>query len=80
MRGSGALGGAGVLLLVIESLNQLKNGDTIKINPTIAGVSAGLIGVSYLIKVLTNRNYRINKRHFFRLYHLPYTSPLLRAD
>jgi hypothetical protein len=78
MRGTGALGGAGVLLLTIETLNQLKNGETLKINPTIAGVSAGLIGVSYLIKVLTNRNYRINKRHFFRLYHLPYTSPLLR--
>jgi hypothetical protein len=80
MRGTGALGGAGILLLTIEALNQLKNGETLKINPTIAGVSAGLIGVSYLIKVLTNRNYRINKRHFFHLYHLPYTSPLLRAN
>ncbi len=80
MRGTGSLGGAGVLLLVIESLNQLKNGDTIKINPTIAGVSAGLIGVSYLVKALTNQNYRINKRHFFRIYHLPYSSPLLRND
>jgi hypothetical protein len=79
MRGTGALGGAGVLLLTIEALNQLKNGETLKINPTIAGVSAGLIGVSYLLKVLTNRNYKINKRHFFHLYHLPYTSPLLRA-
>ncbi len=78
-RGTGALGGAGVLLLTIEALNQLKNGETIKINPTITSVSAGLIGVSYLIKVLTNQNYRINKRHFFHLYHLPYTSPLLRA-
>jgi hypothetical protein len=79
MRGTGTLGGAGVLLLTIEALNQLKNGETLKINPTIAGVSAGLIGVSYLIKVLTNQNYRINKRHFFRIYHLPYSSPLLRA-
>ena len=80
MRGFGALGGAGVLLLTIEVLNQLKNGQTLKINPTIAGVSAGLIGVSYLIKVLTNRNYKINKRHFFRIYHLPYSSPLLRPS
>jgi hypothetical protein len=77
MRGKGILGGAGVLLFTFDILNQLKN-PTIKINPTIAGVSAGLIGVSYLIKVLTNRNYRINKRHFFHLYHLPYSSPLLR--
>jgi hypothetical protein len=77
MRGTGILGGAGLMLFTIDILNQLKN-DSVKINPTIAGVSAGLIGVSYLIKVLTNRNYRINKRHFFRLYHLPYTSPLLR--
>lgn len=80
MRGFGALGGAGVLLLTIDVLNQLRTGQTIKINPTIAGVSAGLIGVSYLIKVLTNRNYKINKRHFFRIYYLPYSSPLLRAN
>lgn len=80
MRGFGALGGAGVLLLTIDVLNQLRTGQTVKINPTIAGISAGLIGVSYLIKVLTNRNYRINKRHFFRIYHLPYSSPLLRAN
>lgn len=80
MRGTGALGGAGIFLLTFEMLNQLKNDEKIKINPTIAGVSAGLIGVSYLIKVLTNRNYRINKRHFFHLYHLPYSSPLLRPS
>lgn len=79
MRGFGALGGAGVLLLTIDVLNQLRTEQTLKINPTIAGVSAGLIGVSYLIKVLTNRNYRINKRHFFQLYHLPHSSSLLRA-
>jgi hypothetical protein len=78
MRGTGILGGAGVMLFTIDLLNQLKN-DSVKINPTIAAVSAGLIGASYLIKVLTNQNYRINKRHFFHLYHLPYTSPLLRA-
>ena len=79
MRGTGTLGGAGVMLFTFDILNQLKN-PTIKINPTIAGVSVGLIGVSYLIKVLTNRNYRINKRHFFRIYHLPYSSPLLRQN
>jgi hypothetical protein len=78
MKGTGILGGAGIMLFTIDILNQLKN-DSIKINPTIAGVSAGLIGVSYLIKVLTNQNYRINKRHFFRLYHLPSSSSLLRA-
>ena len=79
MRGFGALGGAGVMLSSIDILNQLRAGQTLKINPTIAGVSAGLIGLSYLIKVLTNPIYKINKRHFFRLYHLPYSSPLLRA-
>ena len=79
VRGTGILGGAGVLLFTIDVLNQLKN-MPVKINPTLAGVSAGLIGVSYLIKVLTNQNYRINKRHFFHLYHLPYSSPLLRAS
>jgi hypothetical protein len=78
-RGTGILGGAGVILFTIEVLNQLKN-TPVKINPTIAGVSAGLIGVSYLIKVFTNQNYRINKRHFFHLYHLPYSSPLLRPS
>ncbi len=80
MRGSGTLGGTGVMLSSIDILNQLRTGQTIKINPTIVGVSAGLIGVSYLVKVLTNPIYRINKRHFFRLYHLPYSSPLLRQN
>ena len=70
---------AGLMLFTFDMLNQLKN-PTVKINPTIAGVSAGLIGVSYLVKVLTNPNYRINKRHFFRIYHLPYSSPLLREN
>jgi hypothetical protein len=79
MSGFGALGGAGVMLSSFDILNQLKN-PTIKINPTIAGVSAGLIGLSYLIKVLTNPIYRINKRHFFRIYHLSYSSPLLRPN
>lgn len=77
LKGATILRPAGVMLFTFDILNQLKN-PTVKINPTIAGVSAGLIGVSYLIKVLTNQNYRINKRHFFHLYHLPYTSPLLR--
>lgn len=78
-KGSTILRPAGVMLFAFDVLNQLKN-PMVKINPTIAGVSAGLIGVSYLIKVLTNRNYKINKRHFFRLYHLPYSSPLLREN
>lgn len=76
-QGAKVLKPAGVMLFVFDMLNQLGN-PTVKINPTIAGVSAGLIGVSYLAKVLTKQNYRINKRHFFHLYHLPYTSPLLR--
>jgi len=79
LRGTGILGGAGLTLFTIDVLNQLKN-PPVKINPTIAGVSAGLIGLSFLIKVLTNQNYRINKRHFFHLYHLPYSSPLLRPS
>lgn len=79
LKSTGLLKPAGVMLFTFDILNQLKN-PTIKINPTIAGVSVGLIGVSYLIKVLTNRNYRINKRHFFRIYHLPYSSPLLRQN
>jgi hypothetical protein len=78
LRGSAILKPADVMLFTFDILNQLKN-PTIKINPTIAGVSVGLIGVSYLIKVLTNPIYRINKRHFFRLYHLSYSSSLLRA-
>ena len=77
VQGAKVLKPAGVMLFSFDILNQLGN-PTVKINPTIAGVSAGLIGVSYLVKVLTNQNYRINKRHFFRVYHLPYTSPLLR--
>lgn len=79
LRGTGILGGAGVILFTIDVLNQLKN-PPVKINPTIAVLSAGLIGISYLIKVLTNQNYKINKRHFFHLYHLPYSSPLLRPS
>ena len=77
LQGAKILKPAGVMLFSFDILNQLGN-STVKINPTIAGVSVGLIGVSYLVKVLTNQNYRINKRHFFRVYHLPYTSPLLR--
>jgi hypothetical protein len=80
MSGFGALGGAGVMLSSFDILNQLRTGATIKINPTIAGVSVGLIGLSYLVKILTNPIYKINKRHFFRLYHLSYSSPLLRAN
>ncbi|MEY4540448.1 MAG: hypothetical protein RLZZ306_2205 [Bacteroidota bacterium] len=77
LKSTGILKPAGVMLFTFDILNQLKN-STVKINPTIAGVSAGLVGVSYLVKILTNPNYRINKRHFFRIYHLPYSSPLLR--
>ena len=76
-QGAKVLKPVGVMLFTFDMLNQLKN-PMAKINPTIAGLSAGLIGISYLVDVLTNQNYRINKRHFFRLYHLPYTSPLLR--
>lgn len=79
LSGSKILKPAGVMLFTFDILNQLKN-QTVKINPTIAGVSAGLIGVSYLVKILTSQNYKISKRHFFRVYHLPYSSPLLRAD
>ena len=79
LRSTSVLKPAGVMLFTFDILNQLKN-PAVKINPTIAGVSAGLIGVSYLIKILTNQNYRINKRHFFRIYHLPYSSPLLREN
>lgn len=79
LKSTGILKPAGVMLLTFDVLNQIKN-PTIKINPTIAGVSAGLIGVSYLVKALTNQHYRINKRHFFKIYHLPYTSPLLREN
>ena len=79
LKGASVLKPAGLMLLTFDVLNQLKN-PAVKINPTVAGVSAGLIGVSYLTKVLTNRNYRINKRHFFHLYHLPYSSPLLRPS
>jgi len=79
LKGASVLKPAGLMLLTFDVLNQLKN-PPVKINPTIAGVSAGLIGVSYLIKVLTNQHYRINKLHFFHLYHLPYSSPLLRAN
>lgn len=79
LKGTGILGGVGGMLFTIDVLNQLKN-PSIKINPTIAAVSVGLIGISYLIKILTNRNYRINKRHFFHLYHLSYSSPLLRPS
>lgn len=79
LKSMGILKPSGVMLFAFDILNQLKN-PTVKINPTIAGVSAGLIGVSYLVKALTNQNYRINKRHFFRIYHLPYSSPLLRND
>ena len=79
IQGAKVLKPAGVMLFSFDILNQLGN-PMVKINPTIAGVSAGLIGMSYLIKVLTNQNYRINKRHFFHLYHLPYSSPLLRPS
>jgi hypothetical protein len=71
MKGFEALGGAGIMLSSFDILNQWTRGVTVKINPTIVGVGIGLIGVSYVIKVLTNPTYRINKRHNFRLYHLP---------
>ena len=79
VQGAKILRPAGVMLFAFDILNQLKN-PKVKINPTIAGTSVGLVGISYLVKVLTNQNYRINKRHFFHLYHLSHTSPLLRES
>jgi hypothetical protein len=79
-KGSGALGGAGVILFTADILNQIKNGVSVRIDPTLTGVSTGLVGLGFLIKILANPNYKINKRHFFRLYHLSYYSPLLKPN
>jgi hypothetical protein len=79
MVGFGTLGSAGIMLYTFDILNQLKN-MPIKNNPTLLGVSAGLLGASYLIKLLTAQNYKINQRHYFHLYHLPYSSPLLKPN
>lgn len=79
MRGFGTLGGAGVMLYTFDILNQLKN-LPIKNNPTLLGISAGLIGASYLLKIVSSQNYKINKGHYFHLYHLPHSSPLLKPN
>lgn len=79
MKGFGTLGGAGVMLYTFDILNQLKN-LPIKNNPTLLGISAGLIGASYLLKMVSSQNYKINKRHYFHLYHLAYSSPLLKPN
>ena len=79
MRGFGTLGGAGVMLYTFDILNQLKN-LPIKNNPTLLGISAGLIGASYLLKIVSSQNYKINKQHYFHLYHLPHSSPLLKPN
>lgn len=66
----GLLGTAGIMLFSFDILNQIGK-PKINVNPTIIGISAGLITTSLLIKTLRNRTYKINKRHYFRLYHLP---------
>jgi len=33
-------------------------------------ISAGLIGVSYIINTLQHPVYRINKKHYLKLYHI----------
>ena len=68
--GVGLLGAAGVMLFSFDILNQLGN-SSININPTVVGISAGLVATSLLVRVLRNRAYKINKRHYFHLYHLP---------
>ncbi len=67
--GIGLLGVAGVMLFSFDILNQLGN-LKIEVSPTVVGISAGLVASSILIQVLRNRTYRINKRHYFHLYHL----------
>ncbi len=68
-KGVGALGGAGVFLFSFDVLNQIGK-PSVKINSTIAIISASLIGVSYILNTLQNPVYRINKRHFLKLYHI----------
>lgn len=68
--GMGLLGVAGVMLFSFDILNQLGN-SSINISPTIVGLSAGLVATSVLVKILRNRACKINKRHYFHLYHLP---------
>jgi hypothetical protein len=68
--GIGLVGGAGIMLFSFDILNQIGK-PKINVNPTIVGISAGLITTSLLITLLRNRTYNINKRHYFRLYHLP---------
>lgn len=66
----GLLGTAGIMLFSFDILNQIGN-PKINVSPTVVGISAGLVTTSLLISVLRNRTYKINKRHYFHLYHLP---------
>jgi hypothetical protein len=66
----GLVGTAGIMLFSFDILNQIGN-PKINISPTVIGISAGLVTTSLLISVLRNRTYKINKRHYFHLYHLP---------
>lgn len=67
--GIGLLGVAGVMLFSFDILNQLGS-SKIEVSPTVVGISAGLLTTSLIVKILQNRAYRINKRHYFHLYHL----------
>lgn len=68
--GAGLLGGAGIMLFSFDILNQLGN-PKINVSPAVVGISASLVATNFLIKFLRNRTYKINKRHYFHLYHLP---------
>ncbi|MBB6003250.1 hypothetical protein [Arcicella rosea] len=69
MKGVSALGGAGVFLIAFDVLNQISK-PSVKINSTIAIISASLIGVSYIINTLQHPVYRINNKHSLKLYHI----------
>lgn len=69
MKGVGALGGAGVFLITFDVLNQIGK-PSIQVNSTIAVISASLIGVSYLLNVIQHPVYRINNKHYLKLYHI----------
>ena len=69
MKGVSALGGAGVFLFSFDVLNQIGK-PSVKINSTIVVISASLIGVSYIINTLQHPVYRINKKHYLKLYHI----------
>lgn len=68
-KGVGALGGGGVFLIAFDVLNQIGK-PSIQVNSTIAVISASLIGVSYLLNVIQHPAYRINNKHYLKLYHI----------